>query len=143
MKFKYLVDLACIVQTSSNQLDWKAINLHFKINNFSPFLWSGINALEDIIGFERPFEYVQPIPYHLFTATEIRSGRQFYYKKNKLVSSKLPLLEKLKHTLKVRLSLLIPNLNDLSNTESPAWTIPFITPIKCVRYLHQYIFTKK
>lgn len=144
LKFKYLVDLACIIQTSAKQLDWKIIDSHFKENNFSPFLGSGINALQDIIGFEHSSVLeAQPIPYHLFTVRKYRSVQQYYYMRCKLVNAKLSLSHKLRHSFKVYLALFVPNLKDLSQTKAPSWTIPMITPVKCVRFFYQHIVKKK
>lgn len=142
MRFKYLIDLACIVQTSSSQLDWKEINARFKLHNFSAFLWSGMNALEEVIGLQLPLPGNPAVAYHLFTATETRTGREALFRKNKLINLKLSFIEKIKFSLKTRLSLLVPNLNDLSNTNNPAWTIPLIIPVKSLRFLYTYL-TKK
>lgn len=143
MRFKYLIDLGCIVQTSSGQLDWEEISLHFKRYKFSEFLWSGMKALEDIIGLRLPLSNIPVVAYHLFTATELRSGRKILLRKIRLSNLKRSFPERLKFGLKARSSLLIPNLNDLSMTNAPAWTIPFIIPVKSLRFLYLYITKKR
>lgn len=143
LKFKFLIDLACMVQTSSAQLDWEEINLQFKSHNFSSLLSSGTNALEEIIGFQAPIKNVLTVDYHLFSATETRHGRKTYFRKIRLINLKQSFLEKMKLNLKTRLSLLIPNLNDLSMTDGPSWTIPLIIPVKSVRHLYLYLTKKR
>lgn len=142
MRFKQLIDLACIVQTSSSQLDWKEINTQFKLHNFSAFLWSGMNALEEIIGLQLSVSNTPVVAYHLFTATETRDGREYLFRKNELINLKLSFLKKIKFSLKTRLSLLVPNVKDLAATNAPAWTIPLIIPVKSLRFLYAYL-TKK
>ncbi|WP_165973379.1 nucleotidyltransferase family protein [Pedobacter sp. ok626] len=139
LKFKYLIDLACMVQTSSSQLDWEEINLQFKLHNFSGLLNSGMNALAEIVGLQLPVLNTVSPAYHLFSATEIKTGRNVYFRKIKLVNLKQSFLEKIKLSLKAHLSLLIPNLNDLSMTKAPAWTIPLIIPVKSLRFLYLYL----
>ena len=143
LKFKYLIDLACMVQTSSAQLDWEEINLQFKSHHFSSLLSSGTKALTEIIGLQVPVENVPSVDYHLFSATETRRGRSVHFSKIGLINLKLSFLEKIKLTMKTRLSLLIPNLNDLSMTEGPSWTIPLIIPVKSFRFLYLYLTKKR
>jgi hypothetical protein len=143
LKFKNLIDLACMVHTSSSELDWEEICLQFKLYNFSGLLSSGMNALEEIIGLEVPVPDTPARGYHLFRATEIRRGRNVFFKKIKLINLNRPFLEQLKFGLKASLSLLIPNLNDLSRTDAPAWTIPLIIPVKSLRFLYFYVTKKR
>lgn len=142
LKFKYLIDLACMVQTSSRQIDWEEINEQFKSYNFSSLLSSGINALEEILGIKIPFENSLSVDYHLFTATKTRPGRKVFFGKIKLITLKLSFFKGIELFIKTRLSILAPNLNDLSKTNAPAWTIPLIMPIKSVKHLYWYL-TKK
>jgi hypothetical protein len=143
LKFKNLIDLACMVQTSSNELDWEEIHLQFKSYNFSGLLGSGLSALKEIIGLDVP-EQDTPVPdYHLFRATEVRRGRDVFFRKIKLINLKRSFPEGLKFGLKASLSLLVPNLNDLSRTDAPAWTIPLIIPVKSFRFLYLYITKKR
>ncbi|WP_212003040.1 nucleotidyltransferase family protein [Chitinophaga sp. HK235] len=140
LKFKYLIDLACIVHASSEQLNWEEINLHFKSYNFSPLLWSGMHAFDEIIGLQVPVSNIPKVPYHLFTATEMQTDNKALYKKNfykkiRLINSMRSFQERIKLTIKTRLLFLIPNLNDLSRTNAPAWTIPLIIPVKIFRFL--------
>lgn len=142
-KFKNLIDLACMVHTSSSELDWEEIHLQFKLHKVSGLLGSGMSALEEIIGLDVPKQDT-PVPdYHLFRATEVRSGRDFFFRKIKLINLKRSFPERLKFSLKARLSLLIPNLDDLSRTDAPAWTIPLIIPVKSFRFLYLYITKKR
>lgn len=143
MKFKYLIDLASIVQNSRGQLDWEAISLHFKLYDFSPFLWSGMNAIAEITGLQLPVSNTPKMTYHLFTATEIRTGRSIFFNRIRIANLQRSFLGKVKFSLKARLFLLIPNLNDLSRTDAPAWTIPFIVPAKSLRFLYSYIAKKR
>ncbi|MBB6499299.1 nucleotidyltransferase family protein [Pedobacter cryoconitis] len=142
VRFKYLIDLACLVQTSENQLDWEEVKSYFKLYNFSSFLWSGMNALEEITGLQLPVADIPSVSYDLFTATEDRTGRSLFFRKMKLITVKQNLLAKMKLSLKMRLSILVPNLKDLSMTTAPAWTIPLIIPMKSLRFLYTYL-TKK
>lgn len=142
LKFKYLIDLACMVQISSDKLDWEEINAHFKLYKFHPFLTSGMNALEEIIGLKLPIQSTSA-PYHLFTATENRTGRELFFERIKFVNLKLSFLKRIKHGMKVRLHLLVPNFNDLSMTDGPAWSIPLIVPGKFLRYLYLYITKRR
>lgn len=143
LKFKFLIDLGCMVHTSSSQLDWKEINLQFKLHNYSSLLSSGTNALKEIIGLQIPLDNVLAVDYHLFKATETRHGRKLYFRKIKLINLKRSFLEKIKLTMKASFSLLIPNSLDLSMTNAPAWTIPLIIPVKSVRHLYLYLTKKR
>lgn len=143
LKFKSLIDLACMVQTSSAQLDWEEINLQFKSHKFSSLLSSGAKALEEIIGFQVPVENALAVDYHLFSARETRHGSKVFFRKIRLINLKQTFLEKIKLTMKSRLALLIPNLNDLSMTDGPSWTIPLIIPVKSFRFLYLYLSKKR
>ncbi|WP_143310054.1 nucleotidyltransferase family protein [Chitinophaga vietnamensis] len=143
LKFKYLIDLACMIQISSSELDWEEINSRFKLYNYTAFLWSGMNALIDIVGLQLPVPGLPPVAYHLFTATEIQIGRKAFFNKIRLTNLKRSFLGKIKFSVKARLSiLLVPNVNDLSMTNAPAWTIPLIIPMKSFRLLYSYITRK-
>ncbi|MGN7824380.1 nucleotidyltransferase family protein [Chitinophaga sp. 22536] len=137
MRFKYVIDLAAMVHTSGSQLDWNEINRQFKLYHFSNFLWSGLRVLEEIVGLQVPD--VPVVPYHLFAATDLRSGRAFYLALVKHTNLKRSLPDSIKFSLKAWLSLLVPNYKDLSSSEAPVWTIPFITPVKSFKFIYAYI----
>ncbi len=143
MKFKYLIDLACIVQSSPGELDWNEVNLQFEKYKFSALLWSGINALEDIIGLQLPATNTPAAAYKLFTATENRSGLELYVRRRRLSDLNRTFKEKIEFYLRAQLFRLIPNLNDLSRTTLPAWTIPLIIPVKSFRYLYRNAIKKR
>lgn len=144
LKFKNLIDLACMVHTSCSELDWEEIYLQFKSYKFSGLLSSGMNALEEIIGLEVPVPDTPAQEYHLFRATEVRAGREVLLKKIKLINLKQSFPEQLKFSLKMHLSLLKPNLNDLSRTNAPVWTTILLTiPFKSLRFLYFYVTKKR
>lgn len=135
LRFKYLIDLAAIAHGSSGELDWEELAFQFKQYNFSPYLLSGINALQDIIGLQLPAKYASEETYRLFEATKVRGGIDHFYKKLRIITSKQSFLQRTKLMLKVYVMFMAPGLNDLSKTQAPAWTIPFIVPVKTVRFL--------
>ncbi|RAJ76675.1 putative nucleotidyltransferase-like protein [Chitinophaga dinghuensis] len=143
MKYKYLIDLACIVKSSPGQLDWNEVNLQFEKYKFSALLWSGMNALEDIIGLQLPSNNIPVAAYKLFTATETRSGLEVYSRRRRLSNLNRTFKEKIEFYLKTQLFRLIPNLNDLSRTTLPVWTIPLIIPVKSCRVLYLYVTKKR
>lgn len=135
LRFKYLIDLAAMADNSSGGLDWEELAFQFKKHNFSPYLFSGINALQEIIGLQLPGKYASRETYRLFEVTKTRGGIDHFFKKLKLITSKKPILQRPIFILKVYLALLVPSFNDLSKTEAPVWTIPFIIPVKVFRFL--------
>ncbi len=143
LKFKYLIDLACMVETSRNQLNWKEIEATFKQYHYSPFLWSGLSALREIIGVDKSLPLAPIAEYQLFVLSPPLSSRKRILATIKAVSSKLPFVERIKFQIKIYLWFLAPDVNDLSFTSAPAWTIPFTIPLKFFKLSYSYLFNKR
>ncbi|WP_017258238.1 nucleotidyltransferase family protein [Pedobacter arcticus] len=143
LKFKYLIDLACIIDKSGKNLNWEEIAAGFKRYKFSPFLWSGVNALEEIVGIKIPLSEKPAIKYHLFSFMKAKNDRENLFKKIKLIGLKLDFTERIKFKVKAYSWLLVPNTNDLSLTDKPAWAIPLIIPTKSFKLFYSFLFNKR
>ncbi|MBC9909732.1 nucleotidyltransferase family protein [Chitinophaga varians] len=138
-RFKYVIDLAAIIHTSSGQMDWGEINRQFKQHRFSNFLWSGLRALEDIVGLQFPIPDIPAVPYHLFAATELRSGKALYLALIKQTNLTRSLAGRIKFSLRAYWYWLLPNYKDLEATKGPAWAIPFLIPVKSLKFIYTYL----
>ena len=143
LKFKYLVDLACMVETSPNQLNWKEIEATFKQHHYTPFLWSGLSALREIIGIGESLPLTPTTEYQLFVLTLPLSTRTRILAMIKAISSKLSFVERIKFQIKIYSWFLLPDVNDLSLTNAPAWTLPFTIPLKFFKLSYSYLFNNR
>ena len=141
-KFKYLVDLACIVQSSGSEFDWGKVINTFRACNYPDFLFSGMNALHEVLGISIPQESFSPVSYRLFMAGKHNNARRDHLQMLSVIYSKQTFVQKVKFSSKVFLSLFTPNLKDLSLIDLPAWAVPLLMPVKPFRLLYGYLFNK-
>ncbi len=134
LKFKYLVDLACIAQAAPGEMDWAEIQAQYAAHGFAPHLWSGINAMQEIIGLSVPVAGVPATHYRLFAKTGNRN-RSVLMNKIAHANAKVALRARIRTNLRGGLQLFVPNLQDIALSNGPAWTIPFLVVKKIYRFI--------
>jgi len=134
LRFKYLIDLGCIVQNGNSELDWDEIQRQFKKGSYSNFLSSGTNALTEILGLVVPKSVNTKVAYHLFTSSTLRGGLKHLYRKVGLINLKLSLIDKIRFDVNIGISFLVPSLKELSKPFVNGWTIPFIILLKIIKF---------
>lgn len=143
LRFKYLIDLACILEKDPHQVDWQLIESTFKSNHFSNFLNSGLTALNEILGVEIPLKDYRNAHYKLFSFDKLSSPIKNTFKKFNEIGAKLTYGQKIKFKTRAYLSIFIPNAKDLANTNYPRWAFFLISPVKTINFLYKLIRSKQ
>ncbi len=141
MRFKYLLDLAAIVQTASDELDWNEITAKFRQFKLNQFLDSGMCALKDIVGLE-PLEDFPDVPYCLFRYRGAAVGFKNAVRRVRFAHAHYSIWEKFKKGLKFRLEILYPGVNELMGTNIPPWLLPILIPQKVIRFIGRSLLRK-
>ncbi|RAJ80155.1 putative nucleotidyltransferase-like protein [Chitinophaga dinghuensis] len=141
MRFKYLLDLAAIVHTAAEELDWKEITAQFKQFKFSAFLGSGMSALKDIVGLT-PLGDVPDVPYYLFRYFGTPVGIQYAMKRVRFAHANRSIWGRVKRGVQFRMEIMYPGIKELAGTNLPAWLLPVLIPKKIIRYLGRSILRK-
>ncbi|NIG55372.1 nucleotidyltransferase family protein [Chitinophaga sp. Cy-1792] len=137
-KFKYLIDLACIIQSSSVRLNWEEIDKHYKQFGFSPVLHAGICTIEEIIGLPIPVSPAHGVSYRLFTTTEITQNLRGAYKLVHFSGLKLQMGQKIRLKMRYMLFSILPDHREFSRN-IPLWAIPLTIPVKGIRFIYKRV----
>ncbi|GAB2686615.1 hypothetical protein GCM10027037_05740 [Mucilaginibacter koreensis] len=136
-KFKYLIDLACMIQTAGNRYTWDVITGIFKTYGYEKFLYSGLTALSEILGINFSCKTYSPTLYQLFLIEKYpQNYNRSYLQLLKVINSHQTFSQSLNFNTKALLSIFKPNLNDLK-LNLPAWAVPLLVLTKPFRILYE------
>ncbi|MCJ8209200.1 nucleotidyltransferase family protein [Mucilaginibacter sp. RS28] len=138
-KFKYLVDLACIVNTAGERLDFEKIeDLYLKLG-YERFLYAGSAALTDILGIQFGTSPQVEAFYAIFLADKnahlpMVNRLQLF----KTFIKNQSLRQNFVFMIKVIRSVARPNISDLL-LNLPPRLVPLLFIIRPVRLMNKYI----
>lgn len=141
-KLKYLIDLACMVNTAGERLNFEEIeNLYLKLG-YERFLYAGSTALSDILGIQFGAAPKVEAFYTIFLADKhahrpIFNRLQLY----RIVRKNQSIRENIKFIVRLMGTFLRPNINDLL-LNFPLHLMPLLFIVRPFRLMNKYIIKR-
>jgi len=145
IKFKYMIDIACIISKERDELDTEAIFLCAKKFSFEKRLQTGLELVNQLLGVELINDQPYKIPAELLKiplAPKLYLPR-LYINETKFISYTLRLqdnfLEQIKFLSRCLFYVFMPTYVDINQLNAPVYFLPLLIFLRPFRLLYQAV----